>query len=75
MGLAEGLLGPAAVVDGVLGVVGFLSEVLGVVEGVGRLVTAAAETPAVVFVGRVLAAVPGLVTPAAGCKARPTPGG
>lgn len=70
-----GRLGPAAAVEGALAAAGFLSVVWGalvVLEDVGRLAAAAAEPPAAAVFGRVLAAVLGLVAPAAGCDAGPT---
>lgn len=68
--MVEGRFGPAVVVDGAFAVAVFLSEVEVVEEGVGRLVGAAGEPPlAAAELGRILAAVLGLVAPAAGCDA------
>lgn len=68
----EGCFGPAVAVDGALVVVVFLSEVAMGEEGLRRLVGAEAETPlADAEIGRILAAVLGLVALAAGCDAGP----
>lgn len=69
--MVEGCFGPAAAVDALV-VVGFLSEVEVGEEGLRRLVGAGGEAPlAAAELGRILAAVLGLVAPAAGCNAGP----
>lgn len=68
--VVEGCFGPAGPVDGALAVVVFLSEVEVGKEGLRRLAGAAGEPPlAAAEPGRILAAVLGLVAPAAGCDA------
>lgn len=70
--VVEGCFGPAEAVDGALAVVVFLSEVEVGGEGLRRLVGAVSEPPlAAAEPGRILAAVLGLVAPAAGCDAGP----
>lgn len=71
--MTEGRLGPAPVVHADFCVAGFLSVAVVVKEGVGRLVVA--EPLAAVVFSRVLPERAGLITPAAGCDVRPTPGG